>query len=185
MKTVLYTCLFLAVGVLCSAEKVFTFERRLKTNDAFQCRILTDQSIRYSFQLRGREQPVTRLETIQASFNGYIQVLSLNEQGNASSIRIRMDMAHGSLNGKPLKVSSGKNILIRGDLSGRRSSFRREDGVALSSGETALLQALFPPASPLSLSDLTGKKRVLPLPGQSWKIVPDPFLHHLAERQIH
>lgn len=171
----------------CRSAERYSFDRRLKKGDSFQCRIMTDQSVRYIFHLRGREQPVIRLETLKGAFNGYIRVLALNSRGNASALQIRMDMAHGTLNGRALKISGGKDapVMIHGDLSSPRSVFRREDGRTLTADENALLQALFPPASAGRLSDLTGKEHQLPAPGGSWKVQLDPFLKTLAERKIH
>ena len=185
MKTLLLNGLFLILCLVGSAGEKFSFDRPLKIHDSFQCRIFTDQSVRYSFLLRGREQPLTRLETLQGSFSGYIRVLALNSRGNASVLQIRMNSAHGSVNGKPVRFRTGKKgILIRGDLSGRNSVFIREGNRSFSAEETALLRAFFPPASSSKISDLTGKEHLLPPPGHSWPVLTDLFLQTLARRQI-
>ena len=174
----------LLCGLLCGAETI-SFDRTVKVHDSFQCRIFTEQSIRYRFHLRGREQPVTRLETLQGAFDGYIKVLALNPQGNASSLQILLHSCHGSLNGKAVRFPAGKQgIRIRGDLSGSESRFSREDSLPLTAGETALLCAFFPPASSSKISDLTGRERVLPPRGHTLPLQPDPFLRALAQRKI-
>ena len=174
------SCCFAAE--ICAAEK-FSFLRPVAPGSCFECRITTVQSARYTFKMPGREDPAVKLETVRADFHGYAAIRKVNASGNPLLLRIRSDRLSGSLNGRPVQAVLPSGTWLEADLSGSRARFRC-NGEDIARELEVLLQSLFPPASAVTLADLTGLSRVLPSPGEGWKPDLTAFLRLLANRRI-
>ena len=143
MKILLNAILF-AAAVLPAAEK-FSFIRPLSAGSCFQCFIQTRQSAQYTFRIPGRDDPVVKLDTVQADFAGFLQIRQVNASGHPSAVRIRVDRLTGSLNGKIVKNRLSPGVWLEAVLSPDRTSFS-VDGKPVPQDFHALLNALFPAA---------------------------------------
>jgi len=166
-----------------SAAETFSFVRPVQPGNLFGCRIRLSRSARYSFSLPGRDDPAVKLDTVEAEFHGYLMVRAVNAAGNPVRLRIVRGRFSGAVNGRPVSVVQDFLPDIEADLSGKSAVFSLADK-ALSEEQLILLQNLFPPSSNSKLSDLTGRSRILPNPGEGWKPELKPFLDHLKLRQV-
>ena len=182
MMRILSAALLCCAALSLSAAEKFSFVRPVRPGEYFECAALTRQSARYSFALPGRDDPVVKLDTFEAEFQGYLTVREVNAAGNPVRLRLSRCRFSGSVNGRTA-VFSAPGTEIEADLSDGKSVFTA-DGASLSPDQQILLGALFPPASSDSLADLTGPARVLPKPGQGWKPELKSFLEQLKSRGI-
>ena len=175
-------CAVLLPGVLPAAE-TFSFVRPARAAESFRCSLLVKQSSRYSFFVPGNDQPVVKLSSVQADFYGYLTVLQVNSAGNPDRIRIRADRISGSVNGRAVRSDLSPGAVVEGDLTGGKAQFS-SGGKTLAPDLQLLFAHLFPPASAASLSDLTGRSRVLPKTGEGWKPDLTAFIKMLERRRI-
>ena len=159
------------------------FVRPVRSGARFECRILSVQSVQYELLLPGSEAPVVRTVRAQVEFQGYLTVTRVNAVGNPTHLVLRPDRFYGSVDGKPVNWAFPAGTLIDADLSSAPGRFT-VPGKTLKPELQNLLQILFPPASENTLSDLTGRSRQLPVPGQGWKADLNSFRRELAARKI-
>ncbi len=183
MRKSLSAVFFCCTALALSAAESFSFVRPVRPGDIFECRITLSRSARYSFTFPGRDEPVVKLDTVEAEFHGYLTVGEVNAAGNPVRLRISRGRFFGAVNGRRVPAAQEFAPDIEADLSGKSAVFSLSDK-ALSEEQLILLQHLFPPASNGSLSDLTGRSRVLPKPGEGWQPELKLFLDQLKLRQI-
>lgn len=183
MRRCLSAVFFCCTALALSAAESFSFVRPVRSGNIFECRIRLTRSARYSFSLPSREEPVVKLDTVDADFFGYLTVREVNAAGNPVRLLISRGRFSGVLNGRPVEPVKEPLPDIEADLSGKTAVFFSADKT-LSNEQLILLQSLFPPASTGTLADLTGRSRELSKPGESWSPVLKPFLDLLKQRQV-